>query len=130
MRASWRGLRANWKGLRGHLSGSEGQPGEIDGWTNRHTDKQNFSSFYRTSSPVRAAGQKRKEEIGEREVLYIHQLTTSVTSDIFELDSRSCAQMVAPKNILSLVPISVILHEVLSLRTKENMRKHATIESD
>ena len=104
--------------------------GWVDGWMDRWMDERNFFPFYRTLSPVRAAGQKRKEEIGEREVLYIHQLTTSVTSDIFELDSRSCAQMVAPKNILSLVPISVILHEVLSLRTKGNMRKHATIESD
>ena len=39
-----------------------------------------------------------------------------------------CAQIVAPKNILSMVPISVILHEVLSLSSKGNTRIHATID--
>ena len=98
--------------------------GQTDIWTNRSSPHS--TGFCPLSGPLA----KKKEEIGEREVLYIYQLTTNVTSDTFELDSRSFAQMVAPKNNLSIVPISVILHKVLLLRSKGNTRKHATIESD
>ena len=101
----------------------------MDGQTDIQTNRisPHSTGLCTLSGPL---AKKKERDWREREVLYIHQLTTSVTSDIFELDSRSCAQMVAPKNILSLVPISVILHEVLSLRSKGNTRKHATIESD
>ena len=125
------GSEGQLEGSEVHLSGSEGQPGG-KGWMDGQTDIQanKISPHAIGLCPLSGPQAKKEEEIGEREVLYIHQLTTNVTSDIFELDSRSFAQMVAPKNNLSMVPISVILHKVLSLRSKGNTRKHATIESD
>ena len=45
-------------GSEGRPAGSEGQPeggGQTDGQMDRRTGGQNFSPFYRTLSPVRAA---------------------------------------------------------------------------
>ena len=92
------GSEGQLEGSEGHLSGSEGQPGG-KGWMVGQTDIQaNRISPHSTGlCPLSGLLAKKEEEIGEREVLYIHQLTTYVTSDTFELDSRSFAQMVAPK---------------------------------
>ena len=48
MRASQRGLSATQQGLRASKGGG------ADGQTDRQMDGQNFSPFYRTSSPLRA----------------------------------------------------------------------------
>ena len=37
---------------------------QVDGWTDRRTDVQNFSPFYKTLSPVGAAAQKTDRQIG------------------------------------------------------------------
>ena len=47
-------------GSEGHPAGSEGKPGGdggMDRWTDRQIDKQNFSPFYKTLSPLRTAAQ-------------------------------------------------------------------------
>ena len=51
-------------GSEGQAAGSEGQP--EGGRTDRHTDGQNFSPFYRTLSPDGAAAQKGGQKPTER----------------------------------------------------------------
>ena len=54
LRACQRGLRTCQRGLKACLEGQEGQ----EGGTDVRTYIRNFSPFYRTLSPVRAAAQK------------------------------------------------------------------------
>ena len=58
------GFAAQQEGSEGHSAGSEGQTGVTDKWTDRQTNKQNFSPSYRTLSPLGAAAHKvRKKEM-------------------------------------------------------------------
>ena len=65
LRACQRGLRACQRGLRA-CQEDQGGDGRTDGWTDGRTEGQNFSPFYRTSSPVGAAAQKAKNYSHEK----------------------------------------------------------------
>ena len=57
LRASQEGPRASQRGLRASLGVLRASPG--GGWTYGRTDGRKISPFYRTSSPIRAAAQKK-----------------------------------------------------------------------
>ena len=52
------------------------------------------------------------------------QLKTCITSKIFELESRNCAQMKALESTFPTISISVILFEDLTSKSKEKQKTH------
>ena len=66
LRPGWLGLRPGWLGLRpGWLGLRPGWLAQRGGRTDKRTDERKISPFYRTSSPIGAAAQKRNDCLKE-----------------------------------------------------------------